>query len=523
MQLKLKLNRVLCILIAAIFMSMIILPVSTVSAATITLPSGSTSADLQKAIDNAVSGDTIEISGNMEFLGTVTIPAGKEITIQSTSGNNWTMSRPSNGGRHFHVMGRLTLQNITIDGGKTGGGLQADAGSNLTINDGTIIQNCRNNNTSDPNGGGVSSSSRFIMNGGIITGNVSSARGGGIYTVSDFTMNGGTITGNTAWLGGGVYIADFGTINGGTISNNNADIGGGLYVTARLTITDITVSGNKATVGDGGGMHAYGGLITISGGTISGNTSTTKGGGIGIDGGGTFNLSNVIISGNTASGGNGGGIYMPAGATVNLSGSSTIANNSAPKGDGGGIYTENTETYGGLTTSAGTKFSGNTASAAYAPPSDASTKYPNIKFESTSITNHPLNNYDINYKGSELLYFHVNYDANGGTGSHTGPDVKPGKEDTVLTLADTGISYQGYTFTGWNTKPDGSGDSYAPGDKITLNKDVTLYAQWTQDKPVIPWWLWLVFAFILLAILVFLCFLFWRAADDDCHTRFLFW
>ena len=49
----------------------------------IILPPGSTSADLQEAINNAASGDTIIISGDMPFTDTVTIPTGKEITIQS--------------------------------------------------------------------------------------------------------------------------------------------------------------------------------------------------------------------------------------------------------------------------------------------------------------------------------------------------------------------------------------------------------------------------------------------------------
>ena len=40
-----------------------------------------------------------------------------------------------------------------------------------------------------------------------------------------------------------------------------------------------------------------------------------------------------------------------------------------------------------------------------------------------------------------------------------------------------------YTFIGWNTKPDGSGVSYAPGDAAQLtakNNTLTLYAQWEE-------------------------------------------
>ena len=40
----------------------------------------------------------------------------------------------------------------------------------------------------------------------------------------------------------------------------------------------------------------------------------------------------------------------------------------------------------------------------------------------------------------------------------------------------------GYTFSGWNTEPDGSGMAYAPGSPIVLTETITtLYAQWERD------------------------------------------
>ena len=40
----------------------------------------------------------------------------------------------------------------------------------------------------------------------------------------------------------------------------------------------------------------------------------------------------------------------------------------------------------------------------------------------------------------------------------------------------------GWTFTGWNTKADGSGDPYGPGDIFEMpDSNVTLYAQWEKD------------------------------------------
>ena len=56
--------------------------------------------------------------------------------------------------------------------------------------------------------------------------------------------------------------------------------------------------------------------------------------------------------------------------------------------------------------------------------------------------------------------------------------AESGKEVTVLSNVFT---RQGYTFTGWNTAADGSGTSYAEGDSLIVNADVTLYAQWKKN------------------------------------------
>ncbi|WP_297424177.1 InlB B-repeat-containing protein [Clostridium sp.] len=39
----------------------------------------------------------------------------------------------------------------------------------------------------------------------------------------------------------------------------------------------------------------------------------------------------------------------------------------------------------------------------------------------------------------------------------------------------------GYTFSSWNTKSDGSGTSYDSGDSIKIKGDIILYAQWSKD------------------------------------------
>lgn len=46
-----------------------------------------------------------------------------------------------------------------------------------------------------------------------------------------------------------------------------------------------------------------------------------------------------------------------------------------------------------------------------------------------------------------------------------------------------GYVFPHYTFDGWNTAANGSGDSYAnESDMTDLDEDITLYAQWKPNK-----------------------------------------
>lgn len=80
--------------------------------------------------------------------------------------------------------------------------------------------------------------------------------------------------------------------------------------------------------------------------------------------------------------------------------------------------------------------------------------------------------------------YNVNYYGNGNTSGSapTGATgLRQGSSYTVLgntgNLRNVRNGY-GCDFIGWNTAADGSGTAYAPGDTITINSDVTLYAQW---------------------------------------------
>ena len=77
----------------------------------------------------------------------------------------------------------------------------------------------------------------------------------------------------------------------------------------------------------------------------------------------------------------------------------------------------------------------------------------------------------------------LRYDANGGSGEM--PEVNSDgvidinlPENRFLAPADQEALY--YIFAGWNTQPDGKGESYQPGDNAEFREDTTLYAQWDK-------------------------------------------
>ncbi len=72
----------------------------------------------------------------------------------------------------------------------------------------------------------------------------------------------------------------------------------------------------------------------------------------------------------------------------------------------------------------------------------------------------------------------VTFNANGGIGTMTEQTFTEGEAQALTRNAFT---YDGYTFTSWNTVQGGSGASYTDGQTITATSDMTLYAQWASN------------------------------------------
>ncbi|MBR6549760.1 MAG: InlB B-repeat-containing protein [Paludibacteraceae bacterium] len=78
---------------------------------------------------------------------------------------------------------------------------------------------------------------------------------------------------------------------------------------------------------------------------------------------------------------------------------------------------------------------------------------------------------------SEFI-FTITYDSNGGEGVML-PDTFYYGISKVVTLTCL-YTRENHYFTEWNTKPDGSGVTYAYGTKISIDKNIILYAQWEK-------------------------------------------
>jgi len=76
----------------------------------------------------------------------------------------------------------------------------------------------------------------------------------------------------------------------------------------------------------------------------------------------------------------------------------------------------------------------------------------------------------------------IKFDANGGIGEMSNQDAKTGKS---IKLNKSLFIYPEHSFAGWNTKPDGSGDSFTNEAKVidlTNSESITLYAMWNEGN-----------------------------------------
>ena len=229
--------------------------------------------------------------------------ATRSLLIQGKGQGGITITRPSaNGGLISQYGGDLTLDGITLTGGRT------NNGGALDINlDGF--------------------STKLQLKNSVITGNSALTAGAGIYvspysnTVATISITNSTISNNTAYGeaiidGAGIYLGGASTLTmtGSTLSNNGDSSGtrwgGGIYAGFRSTVTLINSTlSNNVSFCEGAGLYAQSnGLtqaqVTLTSSTFAFNATQGEcgsGGGL-YQYGGSLTLNNSIMAGNTHNG-----------------------------------------------------------------------------------------------------------------------------------------------------------------------------------------------------------------------------
>ncbi len=95
---------------------------------------------------------------------------------------------------------------------------------------------------------------------------------------------------------------------------------------------------------------------------------------------------------------------------------------------------------------------------------------------------------NINYEAQPNHITNLSFDGNGSDSGVAMEGMIIIAGDTI-TLPENTFTKEGYTFTEWNTQADGEGKAYADKAEFTASldksEDITLYAQWEEDLPII--------------------------------------
>lgn len=288
---------------------------------------------------------------------------------------------------------------------------------------------------------------------------------------------------------GGILYGQSGnyTLRNVYVHDNSGRNGTGVYSCgSNIVIEDSRIENNNAT-GSGGGVYVAAGNITIRNSTITGNTSDARGGGIFVR-----------------------GRYEGDDPSLTIEGT-TIKDNSAETTGGGIAVADNENVYSSITVDDQSAIYDNKAAVAaddfsYVRDNNSENTSGNtITLDNISIAG--VNGIDgwyhdgeddrfkdtdnptvftayIDNNGNIAFYLKAagistgDYDGNGGSTNALPVTIKYGEKFIV----DGDIpERKGYTFTGWNTKADGSGINLRPGDEYDGSDGWTLYAQWEAD------------------------------------------
>ncbi|MGA9422376.1 MAG: choice-of-anchor Q domain-containing protein [Rhodanobacteraceae bacterium] len=296
------------------------------------------SGSLRAALGNAVSGDTIDLTGLA--CSTITLTTGSLIV----GVDNLTLNGPGvfdlaiDGNYNDQVLthlgnGVLTIHDLAITRGAkyTSDGADARGGciysNGLVDLEDTAVTYCgveAGANTGGPGNalcGAIYALDVVLLNNSVIAHNAAIAdtgyaAGGGVYTPAHANTHGIVVNG---------VATDYSTISGNVaVSAENTSYGGAVFTRGVLSIYASTVSGNTAdAVGglDVTGQYAVADSLILNS-TIANNTASRSYFGSGIYTGTAMMIANSTVTGNTEANGPdapyGAGLIVGAGVTVEL-------------------------------------------------------------------------------------------------------------------------------------------------------------------------------------------------------------
>ncbi|WNY29198.1 hypothetical protein MmiEs2_14220 [Methanimicrococcus stummii] len=424
--------------------------------------------------DVNISNNTAEIVTPIYISGTT--------TKKSAGGGGIFTFAPVNISNDVLIQNNKAVDSSSSPIGTVGGGIYSQ-GSAVLSDDVQILENQASN------GAGIAFFGSFLLKDNVlVAGNTAKSSGAGIYSGGKLTLQNNT-----------------------TIAQNSAEnSGGGLYLTNSNTkiSDDVLISENTAAnenIG-GGGIYARNSTLDISGDVLILNNVAANGGGIFSQNSSVLLSENTSFIGNIAneSSGFGGGIFMMAGSTVDVSGTGgqtvTFERNMANAG-GGAVYInvnffdltpEELAQYADFqkkTDESDLIFTGNFAPAGYmwdlndSDPSNLSDAMKYIQtlpvMENTTFTEpftNAYNNFDIFFlDGDEILsaVVPVNYFADSLESSVLATEYVFSYEGAEITESDL-ISELGADWLNWYQPPDYEAGQLQEPLPITIDADTVL-------------------------------------------------
>ncbi len=429
------------------------------------------------SVNPSISGVSgiIDVSGGTSATYTVTYLPGS-----ATSGSVPVDSNAYAAGNTVTVRGNtgsLAESGYTFTGWNTksdGSGTSYAPGATFTISANTSLYAVFTANTATYTvtylPGSATSGSVPVDSNAYAAGNTVTVRG----NTGSLAESGYTFTGwNTKSDGSGTSYAPGATF---TISANTSLYAVFTANTATYTVTYLPGSATSGSVPVDSNAYAAGNTVTVRG-----NTGSLA------ESGYTFTGWNTKSDGSGTS-------YAP-GATFTISANTSLY----------AVFTANTATYtvtylpgsatsGSVPVDSNAYAAGNTVTVRGNTGSLAESGYTftgwNTKSDGSGTSYAPGATFTISANTSLYAVFTANtatYTVTYLPGSATSGSVPVDSNayaagNTVTVRGNTGsLAESGYTFTGWNTKSDGSGTSYAPGATFTISANTSLYAVFTAN------------------------------------------